>query len=129
MTPSAAKQPPCIAGLHPALIAAAAVFALATIALGAKFCLEHGLTYTCPSILILGLPCPGCGGTRALASLAQLDLWQALRFNPLLVIALGAALVLPFRRSNWDHWSKRAWWFFGAFFVLNWVYLLLFLPR
>lgn len=42
-------------------------------------CLFHELT---------GLDCPGCGITRLLFSLLELDFYQAFRYNPLIFISL-----------------------------------------
>ena len=103
--------------------------ALVLMAVGARYCLERGLTWTCPSMLILGLPCPSCGGTRALAALAQFDLLQAIRFNPFMVISLAALVIVPFKKLRRENWSRRTWAIIGTLFLLNWVYLLLYLPR
>jgi len=46
-------------------------------------CIIHGLT---------GLYCPGCGASRALASLLRFDFYQAFRWNPLLVLIFPFAL-------------------------------------
>ncbi len=45
----------------------------------------------CPFHVLTGRQCPGCGMTRALLSLGQLDIRQALRHNPL---ALPLAIVM-----------------------------------
>ncbi|MCP4714095.1 MAG: DUF2752 domain-containing protein [Deltaproteobacteria bacterium] len=45
----------------------------------------------CPFHVLTGRQCPGCGMTRALLSLGQLDIQQALRHNPL---ALPLAIVM-----------------------------------
>lgn len=42
----------------------------------------------CPIKKITGLYCPGCGITRMLLSILQLDVYQAFRYNPLLFICL-----------------------------------------
>lgn len=42
----------------------------------------------CPSKLLTGLHCPGCGSGRAVHALAHGDLSRAFAFNPLLVAAL-----------------------------------------
>ena len=52
--------------------------------------------YICPSMAIMGLPCPGCGLTRATISLAQLDFKQALYFNPLIFFALPLIALYAF---------------------------------
>src|SRR5687768_3108266 len=33
-----------------------------------------------------GLPCPGCGMTRATLRLSQGDLWESLRMHPLILV-------------------------------------------
>lgn len=52
--------------------------------------------FFCPTRRCLGLHCPGCGMTRALACLARLDPVGAVRFHPLVVVAAPflAALVV-----------------------------------
>lgn len=42
---------------------------------------------------ITGLHCPGCGGTRALVSLIKLDIYQAYKYNMLIVIAIPFFIV------------------------------------
>jgi len=55
--------------------------------------LDHlGMTM-CALKLITGIPCPTCGGTRAVGLLTRLDVPGALAMNPL--VALGALLVVP----------------------------------
>jgi len=84
-----------------------------------------------------GIPCAGCGGTRALAALANGSLLDALAWNPGAVIALFAAAVavlyaacvLVFRREPWrPKLPAGAWWTAAAVFLIaaNWAYLLLF---
>lgn len=48
----------------------------------------------CPLKAVSGVPCPGCGTTRALRSFASLDLFAAFRWNPLATV--GAVLALAF---------------------------------
>lgn len=42
----------------------------------------------CPIKELTGLYCPGCGITRMLTSILQLDFYQAFRYNPLIFISL-----------------------------------------
>ena len=42
----------------------------------------------CPIKSILGIPCPTCGGTRAIIALKSLDLPGALSFNPLITLGM-----------------------------------------
>jgi Protein of unknown function (DUF2752) len=73
---------------------------------------------------MLGLPCPFCGGTRALAAVASLELWRALSLNPLVVASL-VLWPLGFRYAN------RPWFLpvCAGLLVANWAYVLLSLPR
>ncbi len=47
----------------------------------------------CIFLKITGLYCPGCGITRSLFSLLQLDIYQAFRYNMLVVIIFPLAIV------------------------------------
>jgi Protein of unknown function (DUF2752) len=53
---------------------------------GPVLCITRGVT---------GLPCPGCGLTRAMGALARLDLPGALAFNMLCVPLVVLAVVTP----------------------------------
>jgi hypothetical protein len=86
---------------------------------------------------LTGAPCPFCGGTRALKSAAEFDLWTAFQFNPLVIVA-GLAVVgcfalwladrfrtvplLPRVRSWLTRWP--GWWIAGGLFLANWAYLI-----
>ncbi len=56
----------------------------------------HVPLFVCPFHTVTGLPCPGCGLSRALLSLASGDWAAALRFHPFTpyFLALGAGLAL-----------------------------------
>lgn len=90
---------------------------------------------------LTGLPCPLCGGTRAMRSLAELDLGTALHFNPLVVFSALAILgwfalwsldrfltrpVLPRIKIWLRRWP--VWWIVGGMVLLNWAYLIRTLP-
>jgi len=55
----------------------------------------------CPFGAITGRPCPFCGGTRAVLSVASLDFHSAMNYNAFVVL-VGPLVVLV------------AWWFWGA---------------
>ena len=59
--------------------------------------------YICPSMVFIGLPCPGCGLTRAALSLMRFDFQKALYFNPMIFFALPLiALYVFMYLKNWD---------------------------
>ena len=47
----------------------------------------------CPSFLLTGWQCPGCGTTRALHALVHGDVAAALRFNPFTMVLLALGVV------------------------------------
>jgi hypothetical protein len=53
---------------------------------------QAGFYPACPIHEYLGLLCPGCGATRALAALLHGRLMEALQFNALFVLLLPFAL-------------------------------------
>lgn len=91
-------------------------------------CRFHNLT---------GVPCPLCGGTRALRSIADLDLLAAIQFNPL--VFLTGALIAGWvglkvldrlmgthtEKTLQRHASRTPLAFLAlGFIVLNWLYLI-----
>lgn len=88
-----------------------------------------------------GAPCPFCGGTRALRSVAEFDLWVAFQFNPLIFLA-GVAVILWFGLWLFDRFRARPiqprvkawfqqwpmWWIAGGLVLANWAYLIRTLP-
>lgn len=107
-----------------------AVIAVSVMIAGAKFSLESGIAWICPSILLFQLPCPSCGSTRALAALADLNPLRAFSYNPLFVLGLGTLVCFPFlRQFSWDRFQNAGWIIFSAAVGLNWLYLLIYLPR
>ncbi len=90
---------------------------------------------------LTGVPCPFCGGTRALKSVAEFDLWAAVQFNPLVCLA-GLAVVAWFALWVTDRFRTRplrprirrlidrwpVWWIAGGLVLVNWAYLIRTLP-
>lgn len=83
---------------HLALAATLAVCAVLLIWPPARM----GFYPACPFHQLLGIDCPGCGATRALAALLRGHLNEALQLNALFVLLLPAALagaIESYRRS------------------------------
>ena len=49
----------------------------------------------CPFKMLTGIPCPGCGGTRALIALLHGHLIEAIMTNPLSIVVIIFALIAP----------------------------------
>ncbi len=60
--------------------------------------LFFALGFSCPMLELLGIPCPGCGMTRAWRALLRLDLSAAFRAHPMFWSA--PALYLAFLRDG-----------------------------
>ncbi|HVK58220.1 MAG TPA: DUF2752 domain-containing protein [Candidatus Kapabacteria bacterium] len=95
----------------------------------AKAALEFGLAWKCPMLLLLDLPCPSCGSTRAFAALAELDFIKAVKFNPLMMLGTVLLPVLFLVRGHLKNARWQVWPIVIAAIALNWIYLFLFLPR
>lgn len=57
----------------------------------------------CPTKLLFGIDCPGCGGLRATHALANGDIAAAADHNVLVLVAIPVAIVL------WVMWVRRSW--------------------
>ena len=90
---------------------------------------------------LTGIPCIGCGGTRAMKSIASADVAAALQFNPLITLAVFAiagwliwrmiSFLARFKHPQLIWTRKRVFFVVGLASVLlaaNWIYLFLFLP-
>ncbi|MEJ5915517.1 DUF2752 domain-containing protein [Pseudokineococcus sp. 1T1Z-3] len=61
-----------------------------------------GSWVTCPFLLVTGLPCPGCGGLRAVHDLVSGQVAAALVSNALVVVLLVGAVAV------WATWTAAA---------------------
>lgn len=92
---------------------------------GAFFFVDFPL---CPMKHMLGIPCPGCGLTRATESLVTGDVGAALAFHPLvpLILPMVAWMVVRLTlvsagllsRDSFDPLNKLPKWFWVAFVVV-----------
>jgi len=73
------------------------------VALHARDPHESGSWGYCPFLLTTGLPCPGCGGLRAVNDLTHFDLVSAASSNLIFVASL------PLIAWFWFRWTARAW--------------------
>ena len=55
--------------------------------------IKYDIGIPCIFHKITGLYCPGCGGTRAIASLLKLDFYQALRYNLIITISIPFVII------------------------------------
>jgi hypothetical protein len=87
----------------PVLVAAAAGLVCAAVLLGDPTT-PGGLLPVCPTRLLLGLDCPGCGTLRMLYALLHGDLAAAARYNALtltaLLLAMPVYVVWTYRRMT-----------------------------
>lgn len=60
----------------------------------------------------LGIPCPGCGMTRAFISLAKLDIRSAFYYHPLFILPMFLAGLFLFKKKQFAaqiYKSNRFW--------------------
>lgn len=90
------------------------------------------LPWVCAWRGMTGIPCAGCGGTRAAVLLLQGDWWRALVLNPGVVLGavasagavLYAGAVIFFRLEPWRPRLHGWRWWLAAAVAANWIYLL-----
>jgi len=63
---------------------------------------------SCPSKLIVGLDCPGCGTLRALHNLLNANFLLALSYNPLMVVSIPVLIHMLFR-PKWVQAPAAPW--------------------
>lgn len=80
---------------------------------------RSGIFPPCPFHFLTGLYCPGCGSLRAMHAILHGDVLTALRFNPLLLIAIPlVALLLIKPAIGRNPWVPRI---VLVVFVAYWV--------
>ena len=109
-----------------------AACAVAAVAIGARLL---GVTL-CPLRRFLGIPCPTCGTTRAVAALFRGNVREALALNPLTatLLCIGPPLLgvhalvrgVAATRSLLQRLSgnRLFWWAVALLAAANWAYLL-----
>lgn len=63
----------------------------------------------CPSKMLTGLDCPGCGSQRALHALLHGDIAASLRFNALLIpaiVTVALITVAEWQKERWPRFHK-----------------------
>ena len=78
----------------------------------------------CPFKLITGLPCPGCGLTRAFMALFTFNFLDSFRYHPLWPLVIFMLLVLFLEPIKGFHRMCHSRWFWlgnGLIFVLTYV--------
>lgn len=88
--------------LAPALVAAGACLGCGVVLWGDPTT-PGGPLPVCPTKLLLGIDCPGCGSMRMIYSLLHGDLAAALRYNAVAMIAL------PLLVLAWVTWTRGRW--------------------
>lgn len=85
--------------------------------------------YKCPFWYILGVPCPGCGMTRAFKSVLMLDFERAFSYHPLwpMVILLFIGWILDFFKVIQVKYETKQKILFIACLLLVLVYILRFI--
>jgi len=79
---------------------------------------------SCVFLHCFGIPCPGCGMTRAFLALLKLDFWEAFKYNALIFYMPYLFLYIFF---DWKgHIHKFFLIFIGFSAIVNWVIKLLF---
>lgn len=83
---------------------------------------------TCLVKIVFGVPCPGCGMTRASLRLLHGDVVGSLRFHPValpaavgLAVAVVLALALPAEHPAWERFVRLALGLLAGGLALAWA--------
>lgn len=80
----------------------------------------------CPTKMLLGISCPGCGMTRACLAVLRFDFKDAFFYHPLFILVpfMGIAFLW---KERFPKRLLRAFWIgISIIFILVWLYRLLF---
>ena len=73
----------------------------------AAFISSSWLGWGCPVQHFTGIPCPGCGLSRAAFALLRLDFWTAFRYHPMIYGLPPIVLLVLFRKKPLLGTKKR----------------------
>jgi len=89
----------------------------------------------CPFKMLTGIPCPGCGGTRALMALLHGHIWEAIMTNPFSVLVILFAIIAPvwqfvdcyrntktLQRAMTSKWPTPALILIAVLVLANWIW-------
>lgn len=80
--------------------------------------------WACPFYFITGIPCPGCGMSRALIALAHGNVSMSLWYHPMLVpTAIAAILLVIFRNDRKTMIRILTVW--AIFMIIVWIWRLM----
>lgn len=80
---------------------------------------------TCVFLELFGIPCPGCGMTRALRALVRLDVLQAARYNVMIFFMPYVAAYVLFDFKHKAHTVLLN--VIAGIAIINWLIKLLFI--
>ena len=82
----------------------------AIIAIIAYFAIFRKYIYTiCPVVLLTGIPCPGCGMTRALMCVLRLDFAGAWEMHPFIYPIIFLAILFFYNRYFRENKGMKVW--------------------
>jgi len=84
--------------------------------------------YRCPIYAVSGIPCPGCGMSRAYKSLLRFDIVSAFEYHPLFLIAAPTVLYIAHKNKLKYRFNNKTEIFLGiviiALFLVVYIYRL-----
>lgn len=80
--------------------------------------------YKCVFKELIGIPCPGCGITRALLSLILLDFKSAFEYNPMIYCYIISVVIYVVLKNKSERTLDWLLWFNVALSIVVWLYRL-----